>query len=278
MARRKAFGTTWWARKWIEALEVLGSTYSNRLPRGRTYARQGRVVDLKIIPGAAVARVQGTRRVPYRVQIKLRALTDKQWKRVIKVLAKEAIFAAKLLNGEMPSDIDDVFKRCGLSLFPTTATELETSCSCPDWANPCKHIAATHYILAQAFNHDPFLLFELRGWKKDRVLRELRAARSLEDLEEKESPSFEEQIHSEKIILKELDEEKFTCLKTSLDDIHFHITSLGEFTILKRLGPLPEEGNSGEFTKILEEIYKSVSDTALKTILSADENVKRFSP
>lgn len=275
MAKRKAFGTTWWARKWIEALEVLGSTYSNRLPRGRTYARQGRVVDLKIVPGAAVAKVQGTRKTPYTVQIKLRALTDREWKKVIKVLAKEAIFAAKLLNGEMPADIDDAFKKCGLSLFPAKATELETSCSCPDWANPCKHIAATHYILAQAFNHDPFLLFELRGWGKDKVLRELRSARSLEDLEERKPSSFEEEIQSEKLVVKELDEEKFVHLKSSLDDIHFHISKPGEFNLLKRLGPLPDESKSGEFTKILREIYRSVSDTALKIILSTDEDIKK---
>jgi len=269
--RRNAFGKTWWAQKWIGALEELGRTYSNRLPRGRTYARRGAVKDLVITPGKVFARVQGTRRTPYKVEIRLKALTDKKWQKVIKTLAKQAIFAAKLLTGEMPPDIDEVFKSCGFSLFPVKATELKTSCSCPDWANPCKHIAATHYILAEAFDRDPFLLFELRGWKKERVLEELRLSRSLSSSTEKKLETDTKKHNLEKETIDKLDEEEFVTLKNSLEDIHFHIVDQeGKFAILKRLGPFPGETSSSTFTSALEKIYKNASELALKIALGSD--------
>jgi len=276
MAKRKAFGKTWWAKKWIEALEILGSNYSNRLPRGRTYARRGAVEDLVITPGEVMAKVQGTRRAPYRVSIGLKALTDKQWQKAIKVLAEHAIFAAKLLMGEMPSNIDEAFNRCGLSLFPARVTELKTSCSCPDWANPCKHIAATHYILAQAFDRDPFLLFELRGWTKEKVLEELRTARSLTDLPEKELSNVGGKETLEKVVLDELDEEKFVTLGTSLEDLHFHIAEpKGEFAILKKLGPLSDKIDSRLIVPFLEQIYRSTSQIAYEIAFASPTKKKK---
>jgi len=263
MAKRRAFGKTWWAKKWIEALEILGRDYSNRLPRGRTYARRGEVKDLVITPGEVMARVQGTRRTPYRVKIRLKALTDKQWQKVVKILAKQAIFAAKLLSGEMPPNIDEVFNSCDLSLFPAKANELETSCSCPDWANPCKHIAATHYILAEVFDRDPFLLFELRGWTKERVLEELRAARSLQDSAEEKSLTVREKETPEKVILDDVDEEKFVALRAPLEDLHFHIAEPGrKFAILKKLRPLSDEVEFRSIISFLEQIYKDTGQIA----------------
>jgi len=263
MAKRRAFGKTWWAKKWIEALEILGRDYSNRLPRGRTYARRGEVKDLVITPGEVMARVQGTRRTPYRVKIRLKALTDKQWQKVVKILAKQAIFAAKLLSGEMPPNIDEVFNSCDLSLFPAKANELETSCSCPDWANPCKHIAATHYILAEVFDRDPFLLFELRGWTKERVLEELRAARSLQDSAEEKSLTVREKETPEKVILDDVDEEKFVALRAPLEDLHFHIAEPGrKFAILKKLKPLSDEVEFRSIISFLEQIYKDTGQIA----------------
>jgi len=276
MAKRGAFGKTWWAKKWIEALEILGSNYSNRLPRGRTYARRGAVKDLIITPGEVMAKVQGTRRTPYRVRIGLKALTDKQWQKAIKVLARRAIFAAKLLMGEMPPNIDEVFNSCGLSLFPARATELKTDCSCPDWANPCKHIAATHYILAEAFDRDPFLLFELRGWTKEKVLEELRTARSLTDLPEKEPSTIEEKETLEKVVLDELDEDKFVTLGTSLEDLHFHIVEpKRKFAILKKLGPLSDKIDSHLIVPFLEQIYQNTSQMAYEVALASPTKKKK---
>lgn len=91
---------------------------------------------------------------------------------------KEAIYAAKLLTGEMPADIEDVFAAAGVSLFPDNSKDLETSCSCPDWANPCKHVAAVYYLLGERFDADPFLIFAVRGRSKEQIIDVLRARRS----------------------------------------------------------------------------------------------------
>ncbi len=270
MAKRRAFGKTWWAKKWIGALEILGRDYSNRLPRGRTYARRGAVKDLVITPGQVTAKVQGTRRTPYRVKIKLKALADTQWQKVIKVLAKQAIFAAKLLTGEMPPNIDEAFNSCRLSLFPAKASKLKTNCSCPDWANPCKHIAATHYILGEAFDRDPFLLFELRGWTKEKVLQELRAARSLPDSGKKESLTTGEKGTLEKVVLHDVEGKEFTVLRDSLEDLHFHIAEPKEkYAILKKLGPLSDEVEPRLIVSFLEQIYKEASQIAQEIALAS---------
>jgi uncharacterized Zn finger protein len=171
------FGLTWWGQRWIGALEALGALYANRLPRGRTYARRGAVTDLEVAAGSVTARVQGSRARPYRVALALPAFDDATWDTVLGALAGELRHAAALLDGQMPPDVDEVLAGCGVSLFPK-AGELATTCSCPDWANPCKHVAAVHYVLAQTFDADPFLLPTLRGRDRERLLAGLRAARS----------------------------------------------------------------------------------------------------
>jgi uncharacterized Zn finger protein len=176
--RARKLGTTWWARRWIAALERLGAAYFARLRRGKSYARQGRVHDLAVKEGAVRARVTGTRPMPYDVTMRLAPLADQIWESVTRAMAAKALFAAKLLAGEMPHGIDEVFRSCGWSLFPEKTHDLITSCSCPDWANPCKHVAALHYVLGEFLDRDPFLLFELRGRSKDAVLEALRRVRS----------------------------------------------------------------------------------------------------
>jgi uncharacterized Zn finger protein len=175
-----AFATNWWAERWIGAMERLVNP--GRLNRGRSYAREGQVLSLDEVDGAVHARVQGSRPKPYKVTIKLRALSAAQWDAVIDALAGQALFAAQLLAGEMPQEIDAVFAAAGCSLFPTTEGELETNCSCPDWANPCKHVAAMHYILGEQIDEDPFLLFRLRGRSQEQVLAALRTRRSDDSL------------------------------------------------------------------------------------------------
>lgn len=172
-----SFGFTWWGQRWIAALEALGAVYANRLPRGRTYARAGRVTDLAVEPGAVTARVRGSRARPYRVALGLPVFGDGTWERVLAALAGELRHAAALLDGRMPEDVDAVVAGCGVSLFPGPR-ELATSCSCPDDANPCKHVAAVHYVLAQRFDADPFLLPALRGRDRAALLGGLRAARA----------------------------------------------------------------------------------------------------
>ena len=182
-SQRGAIGTSWWAKRWTEALRRIME--SKRLGRGRSYARRGQVMDIREENGAITAKVQGTRRTPYNVHIRVKPLSDKEWERVLDLLADQAIFTAQLLAGEMPADIEEAFTAAGTSLFPASARDLETNCSCPDWANPCKHIAAVYFLLGEAFDDDPFMLFRLRGRLRGRtqeqVLAGLRARRAVEE-------------------------------------------------------------------------------------------------
>jgi uncharacterized Zn finger protein len=172
---RGDIGESWWSRRFVAVLESLGM--GNRLERGRTYARSGQVMDLALVPGLVTARVQGSRRQPYAVRLALTTLSDADWARAEAALAANALFLARLLAGEMPHDVEEAFAECALSLFPAGHGDLKTECSCPDWANPCKHIAATLYILAERFDEDPFLILAWRGRPRDQLLADLRAAR-----------------------------------------------------------------------------------------------------
>jgi uncharacterized Zn finger protein len=164
-SRRGAFGRSWWARRWLEALERLD--LGGRLTRGRSYARRGQVLDIAIEEGRVKASVQGSRKDPYAVAIRVRPLSAVAWRGVGESLRREARFAAKLLASEMPEDVEEAFGRAGVSLFPARRDELVTECSCPDWSNPCKHIAAVYYLLGEEFDRDPFLIFQMRGLPRE---------------------------------------------------------------------------------------------------------------
>jgi uncharacterized Zn finger protein len=160
-SKRGSFGESWWAKRWIAVLE--GFNIGARLQRGRRYARQGQVLSIGIEKGSITAKVQGSRPSPYEVEIRVKALSAAEWKNLAEAVSSQAIFAAKLLAGEMPSEIERVFQTEKLSLFPAKLSDLKTECSCPDWSNPCKHIAAVYYLLGEEFDRDPFLIFKMRG-------------------------------------------------------------------------------------------------------------------
>lgn len=172
---RGAIAQTWWSQRFLDLLESFGM--GPRLARGKTYARKGQVISMDIEPGGVSAMVQGSRARPYRVRIGVAELTEADWAHAEAELAGRAIFLAKLLAGEMPPDVEDAFAACELTLFPARPADLDTTCSCPDWANPCKHIAAVYYLLAEAFDDDPFLIFTWRGRERAALLERLRALR-----------------------------------------------------------------------------------------------------
>lgn len=165
------FGKSWWAKRWQAVLESF--RIGGRLARGRTYARQGQVLSIDIHLGEVTAKVQGSRPIPYDVTIGVAKLEAMEWDQVLAVLSKQALFVAKLLAGEMPHDIEGVFTQANVSLFPLRRGDLQTDCSCPDEANPCKHIAAVYYLLGEEFDRDPFLLFRLRGLEREELLKRL---------------------------------------------------------------------------------------------------------
>jgi uncharacterized Zn finger protein len=172
---RGAISQTWWSARFVNVLEDIG--LGSRLQRGRNYARRGQVISLDVAPGMVTAMVQGSRARPYRVRIGIAAFGKPEWSRLEAELAGSAWYSAKLLAGEMPEDIEEVFTGLGLSLFPSAARDLSMDCSCPDWEVPCKHLAAVFYLLAEAFDEDPFTILAWRGREREDLLANLHAIR-----------------------------------------------------------------------------------------------------
>src|ERR1043166_5916739 len=172
-SKRGAIGETWWAKRWIAVLESF--QIGARLDRGRSYARRGQVLTIAIDKGVVTAKVQGSRPTPYEVTIELNVLSAADWRNLAVVLSQQVLYSAKLLAGEMPQDIEEAFREAGLSLFPAKLADLKTECSCPYWSNPCKHIAAVYYLLGEEFDRNPFLLFTLRGMKREELVELLDA-------------------------------------------------------------------------------------------------------
>jgi uncharacterized Zn finger protein len=176
-AGKRPFGASWWGKAWVDAIEQRARLDTNRLPRGRTYARTGAVGDLEIRPGRIVAAVQGSRPAPYKVTVRVRAYSESEWERTLRALASQVGHLAALLDGELPPGVADDLAAAGLDLLPV-AGEVQPRCSCPDWADPCKHSAAVCYLVADSLDADPFQLFLLRGRHREALLAGLRARRA----------------------------------------------------------------------------------------------------
>ncbi|NJP23189.1 hypothetical protein FLW53_02970 [Microbispora sp. SCL1-1] len=171
-SKRGTIGEQWWSRRFVDILERVCDP--GRLSRGRAYARRGQVLGLDLGSGLVKARVQGSRPAPYDVSVRITAYGEREWAGLVDALAAQALHRAKLLAGEMPPEIEQVFEACGLPLFPGERG-LDMDCSCPDWGFPCKHLSAVLYLLAEAFDDDPFLVLAWRGMAREALLDALRA-------------------------------------------------------------------------------------------------------
>src|SRR4028119_23499 len=166
----------WWTQQWLDLINTY--RFKKRLERGWQYAREGKVLSIKFPNQEVIALVQGTDPKPYQVSLGLDTLSDEDWDYVIENMSQRAVFSAKLLAGEMPHNIEDVFAAAGKTLFPLSLSDIRSRCSCPDPKNPCKHIGAVYYLLGDRFSEDPFVLFQLRGRGKEQIITELRQLRS----------------------------------------------------------------------------------------------------
>jgi uncharacterized Zn finger protein len=170
--QRGVMAASWWSRRFVDVLESYG--LGTRMQRGRRYARAGRLLSFDVQAGMLVAQVQGSRRTPYVVTVAAAQPTVEQWASVDAALVSRVGFVARLLAGEVPVDLEDVFRDASVDLFPVSWSTLNARCSCPDWENPCKHIAAALYLFADRLDDDPWLLLAWRGRNRDQLLDPLR--------------------------------------------------------------------------------------------------------
>ena len=278
----------WWVQGWLDLLNSY--RFKKRLERARNYARQGNVLNIEFRGAKVFAKVQGTEVDPYKVSLSLEPFEDEAWDGVIETMAGRAEYAAKLLAGEMPATIDEVFTANGLSLFPFNLTEVRSKCTCPDKANPCKHIGAVYYLLADRFREDPFVLFQLRGRTQAQIvaaLREVRAKQLEEEIKPQEIDGIEvaEATDEEAIALGKqqvpVNLENFWNYDDPLDPELVVITPPPDAnTPLDLLGPIPlptdvagsaDDGKVANkaIMKYLEEAYQTAAQQAMMKALGS---------
>ena len=158
---------SWWGRAWCDNLERYAD-YESRLDRGKRYVKTGAVIDLSITKGRIQAKVQGSRKTPYKVEIRISPLSEERCQEILQKCGKRVETLEKLLAGDFPEELKELFTQRG-GLFPSSR-EISFSCSCPDWALMCKHVAAVLYGIGARLDENPSLFFELRGIEMGRFI------------------------------------------------------------------------------------------------------------
>lgn len=271
----------WWSQQWLDLLDKY--RFKKRLERARIYARQGNVLSIDFTEQKVLAKVQGTQPEPYEVSLWLDAFSEEEWGYIIETLSQRAIFSAKLLAGEMPPDIEDVFATNGLRLFPFKLDDVHSRCSCPDKANPCKHIGAVYYMLGDRFSEDPFVLFQLRGRTQQQIITALRQLRSQTEENTEQTDPIETPL---KFNSDSPNLEQFWTYSEQLESSLVVITPPpSSETVLDVLGAIPlapvttptTSSNRSAASEIdvvmqyLQTIYQNVSQQAVLTALNREQ-------
>jgi uncharacterized Zn finger protein len=176
---------TWWGKSWNKNLESYAD-YSNRISRGRSYVRHGAVLDLKITEGNVKALVLGSGSKPYKINIKIKALDKNSWKYIVEECLGKIESIEELIEGKFPKALEKLFTSKGKGLFPSP-DEIDLECSCPDYANMCKHIAAVLYGVAVKLDNDPEIFFLLRGVNINDLISETISKKAKTMLEKSET-------------------------------------------------------------------------------------------
>ena len=265
----------WWVERWLELLDSY--RFKKRLERARKYANEGNVLEIEFSGALVLARVKGSEPEPYQVSLSLSPFSNEDWRFIVETLSEKAIYSAQLLAGEMPANIEEVFTANGLPLFPYTLADIHSRCSCPDKANPCKHIGAVYYELADRFSEDPFILFQLRGRTKEQILEALRQLRGTGVKNRREAASKHKE-DKKQATKKQATKMPLTLagfwnydepLESSLVAI---APSPDSKSILELLGNLPLPATEAAMVRqYLEIAYREASQQAIATALNRDE-------
>ena len=261
----------WWVERWLDLLDSY--RFKKRLERGRSYAREGNVLSMEFTNSKVKAVVQGSDAEPYRVSLSLDSFSKEDWNFAIGKMSEKAIISAQLLAGEMPETIEAVFTASGLSLFPFTLNEVRSRCSCPDKANPCKHIAAVYYQLGDRFSEDPFIIFQLRGRTRNQILERLRQIRSQQaNTSESATQPAMAILNEHTAKVEETDSESRGFwqynepLESSLVAI---VPPLEQKTVLNILGEIPlPPGDADAVRQYLTQVYQTTGQQALMSALN----------
>ncbi|MDD4018696.1 MAG: SWIM zinc finger family protein [Kiritimatiellae bacterium] len=235
----------WWGRRWLEILENfrLGA----RLGRGRNYAVSGQVSSLAIRPGEVTASVQGSDKTPYESSVRLLTVEGEAKARLIRALRQRPMLIARLLVADLPPEVETLFLAEKCPLFPQRGNDIASRCTCPDYANPCKHLAAVYCLLGEAFTRNPLLLLELRGIHRNELLGADSGLSDPSDLSDPADPSEPSGL-SDLSDFYGVPQEDFT-------DFGPAQKSVTHAPLIFRLGPLPFWRGQERFTDTLEHLY-----------------------
>lgn len=260
---RKSYGTTWWGRQWLNALKDID--FSNRLPRGRTYANKGAVTAIQIDENRISASVQGSRRQPYKVNITIPRFDAHTKARIVEAVTGNPLFLSQLLNRQLPAELYEVCLQQGLRIFPRSWNDLDGRCSCPDWAVPCKHLAAVLYLVANEIDKDPFLVFELRSFD---------LFKALEGVGYTAGAGKKARVLKANYLWEGGTNGQFAGETPAYSEIDYtRIPNIGE-SLFRILGEQPVFFPSGDFKKELRQAYRSVSrnlNKELEVFAAAEE-------
>lgn len=229
----------WWSRRWLDILENfrLGA----RLGRGRNYAVSGQVSSLAIRPGEVTASVQGSEKAPYESSVRLLTVEGEAKARLIRTLRQRPMLIARLLVADLPPEVETLFRAEKCPLFPQRENDLDSRCTCPDYANPCKHLAAVYCLLGEAVTRNPLLLLELRGIHRNELIGETPDLAAPSDLSDLPDLSDLSDFYG-------VPQEDFT-------DFGPAQKSVTHAPLIVRLGPLPFWRGQERFTDTLEHLY-----------------------
>ena len=267
------YANTPWGRDWIVSNLKIGRPF--RMQRGIEYAKdEERIDNFSITTGQIFATVQGTAPTPYRVKINFDLIPETGWEKIVKELSTSLLYIIELLEGSLPQEIITIFEHNGYSPFPDAAKGLNSTCSCPDKAVPCKHIAAVILYLARVLDYNPFLLLALRGKSKEEILEDLSLAQPMEDIVESEDASLD---------VEDNIEFKFNVPKIFVQDIPERSPETDELTVgfdikkpgkiietLENLG-VPQVIDNKAFEIVLRAIYQKVALTTYEKSLESEK-------
>jgi len=174
------FCEEWWGKRWMEIIESYH--LGERLARGKRYARAGQVTEINFLPGKIKAFVQGSMRNPYQVEISVKLWSKKEWDHFFTFIKSDPLLLSQMISGKLTPDLEKKLYSQGIDLFPAKYTDFTTDCSCPDWSNPCKHVAAVFFLITEYLDKNPLILFEIRGKDQSEIIENLLPSNSEEDM------------------------------------------------------------------------------------------------